>query len=356
MVQHIRNQFKRLFNNPDVVALFLLLAGIILVFLIFGEIVKPILASIVIAYLLQWLVTHLKRLGVPHILAVILSYAIFVALVTVALLGLLPMLWRQLSNMVTELPNTIGHAQGVLMNLPERYPSYISPLQLQQYIEEFKLELAKYGQLVLSFSLSSIPSVLAVVIYLVLVPLLVYFFLMDQQKILDWLSRYLPRRRRLICQVWDEVHEQIGNYVGGKIIEMAIVWLVCYIAFWIMGLQYAMLLSALVGISVIAPYIGAFVVTVPVVIIAFLQWGWSVQFGYLIVVYGIIVTLDANVLVPFLFSEAVNLHPVAIIIATLFFGRLWGFWGVFFAIPLAAVIKAILNVLPRVKASEVQNT
>ena len=84
-----------------------------------------------------------------------------------------------------------------------------------------------------------------------------------------------------------------------------------------MGLNYAALLALLVGVSVVVPYVGAVVVTVPVLLIALFQWGWSDQFIYLMAVYGIIQTLDGNVLVPLLFSEAVNLHPVAIICAVL---------------------------------------
>ncbi len=81
-----------------------------------------------------------------------------------------------------------------------------------------------------------------------------------------------------------------------------------------------MLLSVLVGISVVIPYIGAVMVTLPIIIIAFTQWGWSAHFAYLLTVYAIIITLDANVLVPLLFSEAVDLHPVTIILAVLIFG------------------------------------
>jgi putative permease len=62
--------------------------------------------------------------------------------------------------------------------------------------------------------------------------------------------------------------------------------------------------------------------------------------------------LDGNLLVPFLFSEAVNLHPLTIIVAVLFFGGLWGFWGVFFAIPLATLVKAVINALPNPDESE----
>jgi len=87
-----------------------------------------------------------------------------------------------------------------------------------------------------------------------------------------------------------------------------------------MGLQYASLLGAAVGLSVVVPYIGAVAVTAPVLLIGFFQWGWGADFAYLAAAYLVIQGLDGNLLVPWLFSEAVNLHPIAIIIAILIFG------------------------------------
>ena len=75
---------------------------------------------------------------------------------------------------------------------------------------------------------------------------------------------------------------------------------------------------------------------------------------YVISAYTVIQFLDGNVLVPVLFSEVVNLHPLAIIVAVLFFGGLWGMWGVFFAIPLATLIQAVINAWPRQKPAEVR--
>jgi len=63
-------------------------------------------------------------------------------------------------------------------------------------------------------------------------------------------------------------------------------------------------------------------------------------------IYAFIQFLDGNLLVPLLFSEVVNLHPVAIIVAVVFFGSLWGVWGVFFAIPLATLVQAMLKAWP----------
>lgn len=343
MLQLVKTWLSRYFLDPELAILWLFLLFIIVIFNFFGKILAPVLVSVVIAYLLQWPISSLEKLRFPRIAAVLGVYISFLALVILGIVGLLPLLFRQLSNLVAELPNIAAKGQEILLYLPTRYPDYVSATQIQEWITQFKFGLTHLGQWILSASLAYIPNIIAFAIYFVLVPLLVYFFLLDQKKIIDWLVQYLPERRRLISQVWTEVYAQTGNYVRGKALEMLIIWIVTYLSFALLGLQYAMLLSVLVGISVIIPYIGAVMVTIPVVIIDFLQWGWTAHSAYLIAVYAIIITLDANVLVPFLFSEVVDLHPVTIIIAVLIFGGLLGFWGVFFAIPLASVVKAILS-------------
>jgi putative permease len=203
------------------------------------------------------------------------------------------------------------------------------------------------GQWVLSFSLSSLTNLVTLVIYLVLVPLLVFFFLKDKAFLLTTLASLLPEERPLMQQVWRETNQQIARYVRGKVIEIIITGSTTFIAFAVLGLEYAALLGLLVGVSVVIPYIGATLVTIPVALIAYFQWGWGSEFITLMVVYGIIQALDGNVLVPLLFSGAVNLHPSAIVIAILFFGGLWGFWGIFFAIPLAGLIRTLFNAWPR---------
>jgi putative permease len=85
------------------------------------------------------------------------------------------------------------------------------------------------------------------------------------------------------------------------------------------------------------------VVTIPVAMVALFQFGVSSEFWYIMLVYMIIQALDGNLIVPVLFSEAVSLHPLYIIIAVLVFGGMWGLWGVFFAIPLATLVKAVMT-------------
>ena len=147
--------------------------------------------------------------------------------------------------------------------------------------------------------------------------------------------------------IWDEMDMQFANYVRGKAIEILIVGIVSFVVFLFLDLKYAALLASLVGLSVLIPYIGATLVTIPVLMVGYLQWGLTNDFAWLVAMYIIIQIIDGNVLVPLLFSEVVNLHPVAIVIAVLIFGGIWGFWGLFFAIPLATLVKAIYNSWPR---------
>ncbi|HAN27812.1 MAG TPA: AI-2E family transporter, partial [Haliea salexigens] len=156
----------------------------------------------------------------------------------------------------------------------------------------------------------------------------------------------LPTERPLLRRIWSEMDTQVANYARGKVLEILIVGSVSYVSFTFLNLNYAALLALCVGLSVIIPYLGAALVTLPVLLVGFFQWGFTNEFYWLMAVYFVIQGLDGNVLVPLMFSEAVNLHPVAIILAVLFFGGIWGLWGVFFAIPLATLIKAVINAWP----------
>lgn len=343
----IARWFQRNFSNPEVVILLsFLLTGFAFVYF-FGKMLAPVVVALVISYLLNGLVRRLNRFGVPQLFSVLLVFIVFLTLLLFFLFGLLPLLTRQLSQLVQQIPSYISEGQVLLQRLPELYPEYINQQQLNEVVTRLGTEFAGGGQKILAWSLSSVMGLVSLLVFLVLVPILVFFMLKDRQQIITWFRSYLPGNRNLVSSVWHEVDDQIGNYVRGKTLEILLVGIVSYVVFLVLGLQYAALLATIVGFSVLIPYIGAAVVTLPVSLVAFFQFGWGWDFGAVFIAYGIIQAIDGNVLVPILFSEVVNLHPVAIIVAILFFGGLWGFWGVFFAIPLATLVSAILSAWPR---------
>ncbi len=347
MVRLLRNWYERHFTDPQVVILALLLIFGFTVIIFAGKILAPLLAALIIAYLLEDPVQRLQRFRVPRLVAVLVVFLLFFTISVMALVLLLPLITQQITQLVRELPLMIAQGQQVLLQLPEHYPQFFSEEQVRELMGAIRAEAALLGQRVVSLSLSSVVHIVSFIVYIIIVPLMVFFLLKDKESILAWMLSFMPKDRLLADQVWAEVNMKIGSYVRGKFIEILIVWAVTFITFAFFGLNYAMLLSFLVGISVIIPYIGAAVVTLPVALVAYFQWGIGNEFIYLLIAYAVIQFLDGNVLVPLLFSEVVNLHPVAILAAVIVFGGIWGLWGVFFAIPLATLIQAVIRSWPR---------
>lgn len=343
----LRRWWERYFHDEEALLLLLLIAGGMLLMGVLGAVLAPVLAAIVLAYLLQGPIGLMRRYRVPHPIAIALTFLLFVGALAAALLVVLPLAWNQLLRLTDEIPGMLARGQELLLLLPEKYPGFFTEAQVQGWIQDVRAEVGEFGQLLLGYSLGYVNSLVTLTVYLVLVPTLVFFFLKDERQISGWVVARLPAERPLINRVLHEMDIQIAGYVRGKVVEILIVGGASYVTFALFGLNYAALLAIAVGFSVVVPYIGAAVVTVPVALVAYFQWGLEAQFVYLLIAYGVLQALDGNLLVPLLFSEAVNLHPVLIILAVLVFGSFWGFWGVFFAIPLATLFKAVFTAWPR---------
>jgi len=345
MFSQIKDWYRRNFSDPQVVILALwLVLGVVLI-MAFGRMLAPVFASVVMAYLLEGVVARLERAGVPRMLAVTTVFSAFMAVLLVVFFGITPMIIRQVIDAAREFPGYIGQIQQFVLQLPDRYPQIVGEGQVSEILDSIRKYIGDQSGKVVSPS--GLMYLIGLVVFLVLMPILVFFFLKDKAQILSWFGSYLPRNRALTMRVWREVDAQIGNYIRGKVLEILIIWIVTYTTFALLELPFAMLISMIVGFSVLIPYIGAAIVTIPVAIIAFIEFGFTGHFAWVMLAYAVIQLLDGNVLVPVLFSEVVSLHPVAIIIAVLVFGGIWGFWGVFFAIPLATLVNAVLRAWPR---------
>ena len=347
MLEMLRNWYIRRLSDPQTMGLLAILLFGFLAIYFFGNLIAPLLIAIVLAYLLEMPIRFLNlRLRFPRIMATILVFGSFISIATIFFLILVPMLWNQSISLLSDLPAMFNKLNEWLLNLPEHYPELIDYSMVDSIFNSVREKILGFGESVVKLSLTSIMNLVSLGIYAFLVPLMMFFMLKDKKELLQGVSRFLPRNRHLASKVWTEMQQQISNYIHGKLLEILIVTLITYIIFLIFGLNYPLLLAFAVGLSVLVPYIGAVLVTIPVALVALFQFGVSPTFWYIIIAFAISQLLDGNLLVPYLFSEAVNLHPLAIIISILIFGGLWGFWGVFFAIPLATLVKAVLNALP----------
>ncbi|WIO73360.1 AI-2E family transporter [Porticoccaceae bacterium LTM1] len=352
MKQVFDNWINRYFGDKEAVLLALMLIAALVMVLTMGQVLAPLVTAIIIAFLLQGAVDGLHRFHIPRLISVVTVFTFFIGLLMAVLFFLVPLVIRQGTNLLGEVPGMVTQWQTALQALPEKYPQLISEQQISTFMNYASAQIAHGAEDLLKSSLGKVPNLMAVVVYLVMVPLMVFFLLKDRDQLHRMVGEMLPEQRPVMRRIWAEMNDQISNYVRGKTTEIVIVGVVTYVAFLILGVNYAALLGLMVGLSVVIPYIGAALVTVPVAMVAYFQWGWGGEFFMLMGVYTLIQLLDGNVLVPLLFSEAVNLHPVAIILAVLVFGSFWGFWGVFFAIPLATLVKAVYNAWPRTDRQE----
>lgn len=353
-LRYLKERIKYILPDSQAVALALIIVVGFVLFYVLVDTLMPVFASIVLAYLLSGIVTKLEK-KLPHLPSVYLVFSVFLTALGLFLFILMPMVSTQAVQLVQKIPEIIRRAQTEIMNLPELHPQFVTEENIRTIMSSVQNELLQYGQNMISNSADSVIGLVTAIVYLFLVPMMVFFFLKDQKTLLIWVAQFLPRDRNLTIRVWNEVDGQIANYVRGKCVEILTLAVVSYVTYVFLGLNYAMLLAVLMGLSVVIPYVGATLVTFPVLGVAVMQWGLtSDEFMYTAISYSIIQAIDGVILVPLLFSEAVNLHPIAIIIAILFFGGLWGFWGVFFAIPLATAVKAILNAWPSHIKTEVK--
>jgi putative permease len=337
---------NRHFSNEEAIYLVVFLVSGFALLVLLGGTLAPVLTGLVLAFLLQGVVKKLVAWRVPEVLAVYISFLLFLSALVALLLFVVPLVWQQLSALRVALPNIIARLQEMLRDLPEVAPGYVTPAQVDQWLNLAAGEVGNVSGSLLNALVTQVPSVVGVLIFLVLVPISVFFFLKDRKSLMAWFLSLLPDQRPLLNRVGNEMNLQLANYVRGKFVEIIIVGSITYVVFQLLGLNYAALLGLVVGLSVLIPFVGAAVVTVPVALVAIFQFGWTWDTAWILIAYGVIQALDGNVLVPLLFSEAVDLHPITIIVAVLAFGGLWGVWGVFFAIPLATLVKAIYNAWP----------
>lgn len=345
--------YQERFSDPQAITLMAILVGLALVIYFAGGLLAPLLVALVLAFLLEWPVAQMLKLGINRTTGASLMLVLFLGVVVLLTFGLIPSIWRQGVSLMADLPSMIDKGLQTLQALINQYPQFINPEQLNVMVAELKKLLDTQHVIDIAKQLIGYSaSLLVLMVYAILVPLLVFFFLKDKDQLINDSKRFFPTNRQLARKVWFEMHQQIFNYIRGKVIEIVIVGIASYVLFAVMGLSYAALLGVLTGLSVLIPYVGATLVTLPITLVAFFQWGFSAEFGYLMLGYGIIQALDGNLLVPILFSDAVDLHPVIIIAAVLVFGGLWGVWGVFFAIPLASLVKAVINAWPKTEIEQ----
>jgi len=348
-MENTYQKYLEKFRDPRFFTLALVILAFAILIIFFRKPLAPFVISLVLAYFLDGLICRLMEYYPSRKIALVIVFPSFLLLYLVMIIGPLQLAAKQTILLIKRLPEMAPKIQALFLSFLE-YLSEVLPPDRQEKLTGVLMEnLKSWGQYFVTTTISSLNEISLWLVYLVLIPLLVFFMVKDKERLQKSFLRLLPRERELVNRVWEETEVRISNYIQGKVWEILLVGTVSTLVFYLMGFEYPSLLGLLTGFSVIIPFVGAFGAAIPLFILGYVQWGATGDLWWIMIAYLVIQVVDGNIVAPLIFSEAVKLHPLFILLSVFIFGSLWGLWGVFFAIPMATLIKSILEGLLEMK-------
>lgn len=316
--------------------LFLMLWGM-------GNVILPFLVGGAIAYFLDPVADRLERAGLSRAAATaLISFVAALGFILLALL-IVPMLVRQLAQLVNAAPEILGRLQGFLT---ARFPHIMEPdsVAMQTLSSLGKTIQAKGGELAGGL-LSSALTVINAVVFIVVVPVVAFYMLLDWDRMISKIDGWLPRDHRpVIRKLADDIDTALAGFVRGQVSVCLILGTFYSVALMAAGLQFGLIVGAIAGLVTFIPYVGALMGGVLAIGLALYQfWGDWLQIGLVAGIFALGQFLEGNIVTPKLVGKSVGLHPLWLIFALSAFGSLFGFTGMLVAVPVAAAIGVLVR-------------
>jgi len=329
----------------------LLLLMSLLVFALFklGAVLLPFGLAAAIAYGLNPLVTYFEMRGIRRQRAVMIVYLALVCLfVTLAFLGISAAI-QSASNFGVELPVYVRRVRDLGVQnvaLLERWP-VLSHGNVGTWLHQ-QIDQGAHTWLVTA--MQKVPSavslhVLPLLEMSLLVPFLVFFFMLDGPAFLDKLLDFVPARYvEMTLNIIVEINYSLGNYLRGIMLQSCFMGFFAGIGYWLMGLHYAVYIAVWVSLTSFIPYLGPLSAAVAGSLVALVQWGTLGSLVKVLMVYGAIRMLDDWLIQPLILRRAVDIHPLLLVFTLMAGASLGGFWGLFFGVPIACMLKVLIQV------------
>ena len=323
-----------------------LLAGLLLWLL--APVLTPFLAALVLAYALQPAVGRLQRhLHLPRALAALLVELIAMAALLGVLLLIVPVISHELPRLREQIPQLAARINDGLAPWLAQYG-----ISVRLDIAGIKAFVVKYldasGEDMLAALLSSVriggSVLLALVGNAVLVPVVMFYLLLDWPMLTGRLRRLVPPRHlEAVCGFAEECDQVLGQYLRGQLLLMLVLATFYTSALALAGFELALPLGVFTGLSIFIPYLGFGLGAALALLAGVLQFASLYGAGAVLLIYGVGQVLESFVLTPRLVGERSGLHPIAVIFALLAFGHLFGFVGVLLALPAGALVLVALR-------------
>ncbi len=330
----------------------LLAGGGWLVYLL-APVITPFAISAVLAYFGDPIVDRLERVSVRRwkvgrTLAVSIVFMLMLALLTVILLILIPLMADQVRLLVERFPQWVDWFSGTALPWAAAKLgfelTFFDPAQFSEMLMEYWKEISSAAFNVIDFISRGGMAVAAWIINIVLIPVVTFYLLRDWDLMIQGIHDLLPRNMEAeISRLASQVDAVLGAFFRGQLMVMLALGVIYTIGLWLVGVELAVLIGMGAGLLSIVPYLGSIVgvvVATGAAIFQFHDWLHPVM---VLLVFGVGQSAEGMYLTPKLVGDQIGLHPVAVIFAVLAGGQLFGFLGILLALPVAAA----LNVLVR---------
>jgi predicted PurR-regulated permease PerM len=307
------------------------------------------LGGTALAILLSFPVRALSRV-MPRGMAILVTFVAMMGLVILALVFLIPLLVRQLSNFILIVPAIANDANKFLLGLVQPLAqSDLLPIPAEDVMAGLIRDLFDRAREIIEGMLGGLVGFISgavnfgIAIFGML--FVAAYLLADVRKVKAAYLKASPRRyRRDARELWDEFGFSLSRYLGGLLFVVVIQGVLAGLALWILGVPYAILLGAWVSLTAIIPYLGAFLGGIPAIIVALIFESPTIAVLTL-VAYVLIQQLEGNFLTPRIQGHALHVHPIIVLLAVIGGGQIGGLAGVIFAVPVLAVLRVLLDFL-----------
>jgi predicted PurR-regulated permease PerM len=341
--------------------LFAITAVIVYLIWLLAPVLMPFAVAGMLAYLGDPLADRLERLGLNRMWAATIVFVVLLVAVCGVLLLLIPLIARQVENLIENLPRYGEWAQNVAWPwLQARLHLDPHTFDSDRLLTAIKEHIGSIGGVATAVLGKVSRSGLGIAMWLtnlVLIPVVAFYLLRDWDRLVATIDRTLPRSiQPTIAHLARESDKILGAFVRGQLLVMLALGVFYGAGLGLVGLSVGLLIGMVAGLLSFVPYLGFIIGFVAAIIAALVQYGdWT----HVLLVCGVFVVgqlLEGYVLVPKLVGDKIGLHPVAVIFAVLAGGYLFGFLGVLLALPAASVIMVLLRyLLERYRLSELYN-
>lgn len=331
-------------------------AGVLLIFLIiilifYGlysirsallSILYPFLAAFIIAYLLKPLVNYFCRHRIPRSIGILIIYGVFTLIMVLLAVNLVPSLINELQKMMIKIPDYTFKIQSFLRRVHYDYDRFNIPESVRIVIDENIEQLQFFNINLIQLITENIINFFSQIFLLVLIPLLVFYILKDLDNIKDAFMRAVPPKyRRRVRMLGEDIDTTLGAYVRSQFLISFLVASMVYVGLIILGVEFAIILAIINGITNIIPYFGPFIGAVPAVLVSLLESPLLALKVILMITF--VQQVESHIISPTILGRNLKLHPIVVIFALLAGGNFFGFLGLIFAVPVLAVIRVIIK-------------